>query len=212
MQLENQWLSRYPKPERCVYDQGGEFLGEDFQKVLRRHGLHPGGSTVKNPQSNAVCERLHQSIGNALRAINHDNYPPKNAAEAAERIDSALQTAASAARTAMHTTMKLSPGSMAFHRDMILNIPLIVDFELLRQRRQALIDRNLLRANAKRIDFDYQPGQPVLKLSDNPKAMELRAHGPYTITRIHTNGPVVIQLDNNVTERINIRRIKPYRT
>ena len=100
---------------------------------------------------------------------------------------------------------------MAFHRDMILNIPLIVDFELLRQRRQALIDKNLLRANAKRIDFDYQPGQRALKLVYKPDKLEPRAEGPYNITKIHTNGTVELELSEDVTERINIRRIKPYR-
>jgi len=92
----------------------------------------PAGSTVKNPQSNAACERLHQSMGNTLRALNYA-HPPRNEAEAEERVNSALQTAACAARTATHSTMKLSPGLMAFHRDMLLNIPLIVDFKLLRQ-------------------------------------------------------------------------------
>ena len=100
---------------------------------------------------------------------------------------------------------------MAFHRDMILNIPLIVDFELLRQRRQALIDKSLLRANAKRIDHDYQPGDQALKLATDTKKLDQRSLGPFPIERVHTNGTVVLRLNEHVTERINIRRIKPYR-
>ena len=178
--------------------------------MLRRHGIKPAGSTVKNPQSNAICERLHQSIGNALRALNYSGRIPANEAEAAERINSALQTAAYGARTALHSTMKIAPGSLVFHRDMILNIPLLVDFELLRQRRQTLIDKNLIRANSKRVDFDYQLGQQALKLVFDKKKLDLQAEGPYLITRVHTNGTVVIRLSADVTERINIRRIKPY--
>jgi transposase InsO family protein len=86
LSLENQWLARYPRPSRCVFDQGGEFLGDEFQTVLRRHGIEPHSSTSKNPQSNAVLERLHQSIGNSLRALNYA-HPPRNVAEAEERID-----------------------------------------------------------------------------------------------------------------------------
>jgi len=209
-QFETQWLSRYPRPKRCVYDQGNEFLGEAFQAKLRNAGIHPAASTVKNPQSNAVCERLHQSIGNALRVLNYD-VPPNTFEDATERIESALQTAAYAARTAIHSTMMESPGNIAFHRDMLLNIPLIVDFELMRQRRQALIDKSLIRANAKRIDFDYQPGQLVLKQAPADRKLDQQALGPYPITRIHTNGTVVIRLSPDITERINIRRIKPYR-
>ncbi len=208
-QFETQWLSRYPKPARVVFDQGNEFLGEDFQAVLRRHGIHPAGSTVKNPQSNSVCERLHQSMGNTLRAFQATPCRTMEAARA--RIQSALQTAAYAARTAIHTTMKMAPGSMAFHRDMILNIPLIVDFELLRQRRQDLIDKSLIKANAKRIDFDYQPGQKAYKRVHDPRKLENRWKGPYPIVKIHVNGTVQLRLNKLVTERVNIRRIKPHR-
>ena len=147
-QFEHQWLARYPKPARVVFDQGNKLLGEDFQAVLRLNGIKPAGSTVKNPQSNAVCERLHQSIGNTLRALNYER-PQRTKEEASKLVNTALQTAAYAARTAIHTTMQMSPGSMAFHRDMVLNIPLLVDFELLRQCRQALIDKNLVKENKK---------------------------------------------------------------
>jgi hypothetical protein len=30
LQLENQWLARYLRPARCVFDQGKEFLGNNF--------------------------------------------------------------------------------------------------------------------------------------------------------------------------------------
>ena len=209
-QFEHQWLTRYTKPKRVVFGQGNEFLGEEFQRILRQHGIQPAGSTVKSPQSNVVCERLHQSIGNSLRALNYEQ-PLRTKEAAAELVQTTLQTAAYAARSAIHTTMKLAPGSIAFHRDMILNIPLKVDFELLRQRRQTLIDKNLVKANAKRIDFDYQPGQQAYKLVHNPRKLDDRWTGPYPITKIHVNGTVRLQLSEHVSERINIRRIKPHR-
>ena len=34
LQLENSWLSHYPRPIRCVFDQGGEFIGQEFIRVL----------------------------------------------------------------------------------------------------------------------------------------------------------------------------------
>ena len=27
----HEWLSCYPRPTRCVHDQGSEFIGEEFQ-------------------------------------------------------------------------------------------------------------------------------------------------------------------------------------
>ncbi len=29
-QFENAWLSHYPRPNHCIYDKGGEFIGEAF--------------------------------------------------------------------------------------------------------------------------------------------------------------------------------------
>jgi hypothetical protein len=32
MIFENNWLSRYPKPMRCIHDNRGEFIGADFKE------------------------------------------------------------------------------------------------------------------------------------------------------------------------------------
>jgi transposase InsO family protein len=93
LQLENAWLSWYPRPARIVFDQGTEFTGWAFQNLIIQHGIHPMPSSIKNPQSNAICERMHQSISNSLRALLHTN-PPQNADSAHLMMNTALQTAA----------------------------------------------------------------------------------------------------------------------
>jgi transposase InsO family protein len=60
MQFENLWLARYPRPLQCVQDHGTEFMGIKFQRVLKKiRGIKDVMISVCNPQSNAVCERLH---------------------------------------------------------------------------------------------------------------------------------------------------------
>ena len=44
-----------------------------------------------------------------------------------------------------------------------------------------------------------------------PTELGERMLSPYAITRVHTNGNVTLKLSEGVTERVNIRRIKPYR-
>jgi transposase InsO family protein len=210
LQFENNWLSRYPRPMRCIFDQGPEFK-TDFQNVLRRHGIKPIPTTTKNPQANAICERMHQTVENALRPLLYA-YPPRNAEQAALLVDTALQTAAYSVRTAVHGTLKISPGALVFHRDMILDIPVVADLELLRQQRQALIDQQLIRENRKRISHDYRPGDNVLLKTYRPNTLEERTTGPFAIIEVHTNGTVTIQRNAHVIERINIRRLKPYRS
>jgi len=207
--FENTWLSRYPRPMHCIFDQGGEFIGAGFQAVLHRHGIHPHPTTSKNPQANAICERLHQTIANAIRALTHTN-PPRDLNDASLLVDTAISTAAYAARAAVHNTLHASPGSLAFHWDMFLDIPIIADLHLLQHNRQILIDKQLMKANVQRIAFDYQPGQQVLKLVADPDKLQPRYEGPYTVTTVHTNGTITIQLTPQVQERINIRCICPY--
>jgi hypothetical protein len=150
-----------------IHDQGTEFMGENFQAILRQWGIRNAPIGVRNPQANAICERMHQVVGNILRTILHTN-PPPNAVAANALIDYALQTAAYAMKATTHRTLGVSPGALVYHRDMIMDLPFVADLLLLRNKPQQLIDYNLRRENYKRRNFDYQPGQWVLELSTNP--------------------------------------------
>ena len=99
----------------------------------------------------------------------------------------------------------------AFNRDMILDIPMVADWTLIQQNRQQLIDARLIAANRKRFSHDYHIGDEVLKLEYKPDKLSPRAHGPYRVNTVHTNGTVTIQLTPHTIERISIRRIKPFK-
>ena len=208
--FENSWLSRYPLPVSVVYDQGGEFVGNAFQETLRRHNINGQPITAKNPQANSVCERMHQVIGNALRALSTLN-PPAGAEDANQLMDTAIANAMFAHRASYSTALQTTPGAMAFGRDMVLDLPLIADLEMIRTHRQQLIDNRLIEANRKRFSYDYAIGEEVLKLNYKPNKGDPRGSGPFTIERVHTNGTLTIRLNPNVIERISIRRVKPYR-
>jgi hypothetical protein len=85
------WLCRYPRPVRCLHDNGGEFIGQNFQLFWK---CSASGCLFnqQNPQSNAICERMHQTVNNVLRALVHTN-PPTNMTQARDIIDDALATA-----------------------------------------------------------------------------------------------------------------------
>ena len=94
---------------------------------------------------------------------------------------------------------------------MLLNIPVVADLHFIEQKRQQLIQKNLERANRGRIrHYDYAIGNQVLKLIYQPKKLEPRTEGPFSITRVHVNGSVTIQKTPLTTERLNIRRVRPY--
>jgi hypothetical protein len=70
-------------------------------------------SNSKNPQSNAICERMHQTVTNVLRKLVHTN-PPKNMTQARDIIDDALATAMGAMQTTIATTLGSTLGVLAF--------------------------------------------------------------------------------------------------
>jgi len=194
----------------CIFDPGMEFKAH-FRQCLARHGIVPKPTSEKNPRANAICERVRQTAGDVLRVQQH-LQPPQTVQEANQIIENVLATASCAARTAVHSTMKISPGASAFHRDMLLNTPITVDLQPLQQWRQALIDHNLMIANQRRISHDCQPNDQVVICMWKPDKLDPHAIGPFTINRVHTNGTVAIQCFPNIEERINIRRVRPCRT
>ena len=95
---------------------------------------------------------------------------------------------------------------------MLLPIPIITDLQLLREKRQVLIDKNNLRENRRRRHHDYTIDDQMMILAYKPNlsALEARAKGPYTISQVHNNGTVSYMLNEHVViDRINICRIKP---
>ena len=65
--------------------------------------------------------------------------------------------------------------------------------------------------NRRRRQYNYQPQQQVLKKNSNPQKLGERTSGPYLIEKVHTNGNITIKLNEDTTEIINIRRVKPYK-
>ena len=206
----NSWLSRYPRPLWVIFDKGGEFIGHPFQTLLMHEGIKPCPITVKNPQANSICECMHSTCGDQIRTLCREN-PPQDIATATEMVDSVLAAAMRALRTAAHRTLNAAPGSIVFHRDMLLPFPILHDLEVLRTRRHAVIDDNARRANLRRRSHDFQRGDRVLLLVAQPAKLDARKIAPFRIHQVHVNGTVTLERAPQVYERVNIRRIRPYR-
>jgi hypothetical protein len=59
------WLSRYPRCCYIIYNNGSEFK-LNFEYLCETYGIKCKPTTVKNPQANAISERLHQVLGQIL--------------------------------------------------------------------------------------------------------------------------------------------------
>jgi hypothetical protein len=134
--VQTSWLCRYPCPVCCVHDKGREFIGKEFQWLLEIFSIKDVCSTSENPQSNAICEQMHQTVENILRTLIHTN-PPKNMSKARDIVDDALATAMHAMRTTVATTLGSAPGPLAFSRDMFLNVPLVADWKTIARKKES---------------------------------------------------------------------------
>jgi len=200
------WFSRYPRCKYVIFDNGSEFKLH-FEDLCDSYGLKRKPTSIKNPQANAILERIHQVLMTMIRT-SEINMPDS---VAPSDIDAVLTNASWAIRSTYHTVLKASPGAAIFGRDMLFDIPYIADWKKIGDYRQRQTDQNMMRENEKRIDYDYEVGSKVLIRKDGIlRNTESRWHTePWTIMSVHTNGTIRVTCGNK-SERLNMRRVKPF--
>ena len=207
------WLCRYPRPLRCIHDNGSEFVSQEFQDTLTFFGIQSVRTTVKNPQANSMVERMHQTTSTILRSMVAEAQSSGRdliLADLEDFVDTSLASVQHAINASVHMTTRETPGALTYNRDMILPVQTIADWECIRHRKQQMIYKNNLRENTKRRGYDWQPGMNILLEETSGPKLQPMYQGPFLITRVHTNGTVTIQRKPRVFQRVNIRRIKPY--
>jgi len=206
-EIEIAWLSRYPWPNEVIIDRGGEFKAE-VQTMLRDdYGIKRKPTSVRNPQANAIVERVHQTIGNMIRTFEvYDN----DTLDDEEPWIGIITAVMAAVRSTYSTTTQATPSQLVFRRDALFNIPYVADWDYIRQRKQRIIHENNARENAKRKAHQYRQGDKILVATPpHQKFGGPEYTGPYVITAVNDNGTVTIRKDAYF-DTINMRQIKPY--
>jgi hypothetical protein len=79
---------------------------------------------------------MHQSVGNSLCILLNWQPPLEHMIPAQQLVDNALANAMYATRASNGGSMKTTSSALAFHHDMVMNIPLSADLTLIQQNRQ----------------------------------------------------------------------------
>ena len=173
----------------------------------RAYGIKVRPITTRNPQANAILERVHQTIGNIIRTFKvqdmvlDDDNP----------WDGILAATMFALRSTVHTTTQHTPTQLVFNRDSILNVPIEANWQLIKQRKQALINKGNERENKLRKDHTYNIGDKVLLKNAWPTKFNQDAYlGPYEVTAVRNNGTVRAR-KGRLTDTYNIRNLVPFR-
>jgi transposase InsO family protein len=207
-QVDKYWFCRYPRPTKVIYDRGSEFIGPSFQELIKDvYQLKAKPTTVKNPQANSVLERIHQVLANMLRTFELEERDINEE----DPWTGILNAVGWAVRSTYHTTLRATPGQLVFGRDMVFNIAHEANWKDIQDRKEKLIKYNNQKENAKRVKHEYHVGDKVLmQRTNSTRKLERPYDGPYEITEVFTNGTVAVQ-KGIVNERVNIRRVFPYR-
>ena len=210
--FEMAWLNRYPWPEEVVVDRGSEFKAEFIKLLEEEYGIKRKPITTRNPQSNAMVERAHQTIQNLLKSkvITKKSDLPDG------KWDGILSAVCFAMRSTVHTTNRATPSQLVFGRDAMLNVNFEADWQYIKERKQRLIVQNNKRENSSRIPHTYHIGDQVMVLNKHGRKYsgEPQYEGPQTVSQVYDNGTVKLTratLGGAVSQTWNIRNIKPYR-
>jgi hypothetical protein len=166
------WLSRYPRCQYIIYDNGSEFK-LNFEYLCETYGSKLKPTTVKNPQANAILERLHQVLGQMLRTSELDMAKTITP----DDVNVFLNNVAWAICSTYHTVLKASPGAAIFGRNMLFDIPFIADWNKIGDYRQRQTDLSTASKNSKQIDCDYKVSNKVLVTQEG---ILRKAESPYS--------------------------------
>ena len=136
--VETTWLTRYPWPTQIVLDRGKEFMAEFTTMIINDYGIKKRPISTRNPQANAIVERIHQTIGNVLRTFEVQ----KDELDEDDPWSGILAATMFATRATVHTTLQKTPMQLVFGRDAILNIAHDACWNLIKDRKQKLINKN----------------------------------------------------------------------
>jgi hypothetical protein len=112
-----------------------------------------------------------------------------------------------------HTTLQATSAQLAFHCNMIMPTSYMAHWQSIRQRRQAITDRDNLHKNACQVLHTYSVGDLVLIHQDTCGKLAKPTCGPYQLIDVacqHVNGTVVVDL-NHSHETFNIWQLFPFK-
>ena len=115
--------------------------------VTNDYGIKQKPSLVRNPQSNAIIEHIHQMIGNILRSFDLTQIE----IDEDDPFAGILAAMMFATRATYHTTLQATLTQLVFGQDTILNSTFETNWKYIKDRKQKLIDQNNAKENAKHI-------------------------------------------------------------
>ena len=143
----------FGNPRTVVTDNGSSFVSGELDKFLKQQGISHHTSSVYNPASNGVVERMHHTLKNRLQKLLFDGMP----------FMTALQEVLFSMRSNVHDAIGQSPFSRFFGRECRTSFSILSDRASVRsspRNYKRIYNRKDSSRCAKVISF--QPGDQVV--------------------------------------------------
>jgi hypothetical protein len=220
-------------PNYILTDRGSNFLSRHVGLFLKKMGCRHLTTTAYQPRTNGLCERMNQTIVQALSKIAKD----KNKRS---RWDECLGEAILAIRTMPNDATKFSPAMLLYGYEMrtpatwpaprtdyvVGNIQEAVDERIMeiqsimeRYRKEAVERSTERKKKWKRkydIDVDkkrYDIGDQVLLLDNNKQEkLDDAWLGPFSVTKVNNNGTywLIGKDQRRLQGAINAEKLRPW--
>ena len=180
-----------------------------YLPISRYYGVEKKPITARNPQVNAIIERVHQTSGQMIRTMEVQNTDNINGP-----FKGILSAVCFAVRATVHTTLQASPRQLVFGRDHVLNIKYQANWKQIKDRKQKIINKNNKIENKKRKEYNYVVGQKVLIKTEQTRKYGTNPYeGPFEIVALNNNGSAKLRSplgQGAVYQTYNIRNMFPF--
>ena len=164
--LENVWLARNPSKNRCIHDNGDEFIGNEFQNMLLQNKIDLVSYKFKEE---SIPMKIEENSSDRSRwypyNIKWGQSKIENYKKAEQLMVNALATCLHSDCFAVNHMIQTSSGASLFWINVFLDIKFISDLILIRNRREQLIDQNLVFHNQRQYDFHNKVGKEVIRFN-----------------------------------------------
>jgi transposase InsO family protein len=143
--FHNNLLRRYTRPAQVTFDNGSESKSV-FKEMCDNLGIKYSPTPSYTPQGKSIIERIHQVMGNMLRAF-----------ELVER-----ELVPDGIRSTLHTTLQAIPGQLVFGRDMIHHVRFQANWDRIKNNIQKIIENSNKREDINRIKRKYNVGDRII--------------------------------------------------
>ena len=135
--VELEWLTRYLLPSKVIVDCGNEFLAVCKTKIQADYSITVKPITSRNPHTNSILERVHQTIGNIISTFKVLDMVLKDE----NPWEGIFASTMFALRATVHTTTQYTTAQLVYRRDSILNTRHEANWQLIKNRKQDLINK-----------------------------------------------------------------------